>query len=99
MTPGERGIHCLHFPNATADLGYHVTKVYTILSSIKGLIAICVFHNSLIIHGISHQIVFGYFALYFLLFITITYDMNTAQKIVNNSMKENRLALKVSSLI
>ncbi len=37
------------------------------------------FHNSLIIHGIIHQIVFGYFDLYFLLFITIKYDMKTAQ--------------------
>ncbi len=57
------------------------------------------FHNSLIIHGIIHQIVFGYFDLYFfLLFITIKYDMKTAQKIVNNSIKENRLPLKVTSL-
>ncbi len=54
-----------------------------------------VFHNSLIIHDIIHQIVFGYFDLYFLLFITIKYDMKTAQKIVNNSIKENRLPLKV----
>ncbi len=35
----------------------------------------------------------------FLLFITIKYDMKTAQKIVNNSIKENRLPLKVSSLL
>ncbi len=56
------------------------------------------FHNSLIIHGIIHQIVFGYFDLYFLLFIRIKYDMKTAQNIVNNSIKENRLPLKVSSL-
>ncbi len=56
------------------------------------------FHNSIIIHRIIHKIVFGYFDLYFLLFITIKYDMKTAQKIVNNSMKENRLPLKVSSL-
>ncbi len=41
---------------------------------------------------------FGYFDLYFLLFITIRNDMKTAQKIVNNSMKENRLPLKASSL-
>ncbi len=34
----------------------------------------------------------------FLLFIIIKYDMKTAQKIVNNSMKENRLPLKDSSL-
>ncbi len=51
-----------------------------------------------IIHGIIHQIVFRYFDLYFLLFITIKYHMKTAQKIVNNSIKENRLLLKVSSL-
>ncbi len=56
------------------------------------------FHNLLIIHGIIHQIMFGYFDLYFLLFITIKYNMKTAQKIVNNSMKENILPLKVSSL-
>ncbi len=49
------------------------------------------FHNLLII-------VFGYFDLYFLLFITIKYDMKTTQKIVNNSIKEKRLSLKVSSL-
>ncbi len=41
---------------------------------------------------------FGYFDLYFLLFITIKYDKKTAQKIVKNSIKENRLPLKVSSL-
>ncbi len=58
------------------------------------------FHTSLIIHGVIHQIVFGYFGLYFLIFITIKYDMDmkTAQKIVNNSIKENILSLKVSSL-
>ncbi len=50
------------------------------------------------IHGIIHQIVFGYFDLYFLLFITFKHDMKTAQKIVNNLIKENRLPLKVSSL-
>ncbi len=43
---------------------------------------ICLFQNSLIIHGIIHQIVFEYFDLYFLLFITIKSDMKTAQKIV-----------------
>ncbi len=64
----------------------------------KGFIAICFFHNSLIINGIIHQIVFGYFDLYFLLFITIIYDMKTEQKIVNNSIKENRLSLNVNSL-
>ncbi len=47
------------------------------------------FHNLLIIHGIMHQMMFGYFDLYFLLFITIKYDMKTAQKIVKNSIKEN----------
>ncbi len=44
---------------------------------------------------------FGYFDLYLLLFITIKYEMNdmkTAKKIVKNSIKENRLPLKVSSL-
>ncbi len=56
------------------------------------------FHNSLIIHGIIHQIVFVYFDLYCLLFITIKYDMKNAQTRVNNSIKENRLPLKVSSL-
>ncbi len=63
-----------------------------------GFNAICFFHYSLIIHGIIHQIAFGYFDIYFLLFITIKYDMKTAQKIVNNSIKENILPLKVSSL-
>ncbi len=41
---------------------------------------------------------FGYFDLYVLLFIAIKYDMKTSQKIVKNSIKENRLPLKVSSL-
>ncbi len=41
---------------------------------------------------------FGYLDLDFLLFITIKYDMTTAQKIVKKSMKENRLPLKISSL-
>ncbi len=39
-----------------------------------------------------------FFDLYFLLFITIKYDMKTAPKIVKNSIKENRLPLNVSSL-
>ncbi len=73
-------------------------SVYAILSSIKGLLLFFFFLNSLIIHRIIHQIVFGYFDLYFLLFITIKYYMKTAQKIVNNSIKENRLPLKLSSL-
>ncbi len=34
----------------------------------------------------------------FLIFITIKYVMKTAEKIVNKSIKENRLPLKVSSL-
>ncbi len=85
----------------TAD---HVTKTafHISLCHIKqhsGVIAICLFHNSLIIHGIIHQIVFGYFVLYFLLFISIKYDIKIAQKIVNNSIKENRLPLKVSLLL
>ncbi len=63
-----------------------------------GLLVFFFFHNSLILHGIIHQIVFGYFYFYFLLFITITFDMKTAHKIVNNSTKENRLPLKVTSL-
>ncbi len=33
----------------------------------------------------------------YLLFITIKYDMKTAQKIIKKSIKENRLPLKVSS--
>ncbi len=45
-------------------------------------------------HSIILQIVFEYLDWYFLLFITIKYDMKTAQKIVNNSIKENRLPLK-----
>ncbi len=36
--------------------------------------------------------------IYLVLFITIKYDMKTTHKIVNNSLKENRLPLKVSSL-
>ncbi len=32
----------------------------------------------------SYNIVFGYFDLYFMLFITIKSDMKIAQKIVNN---------------
>ncbi len=42
--------------------------------------------------------VFEYFDLHFLLFIIIKYDMKTAQKIVNNSIKKNSLPLKISSL-
>ncbi len=85
------------------DLGCHVTKTafhisLAILSSITGLLLFVFFHNSLIIHSFIHQIVFGYFDLYFLLFINIKYDMKTEQKIINNSIKENRLPLKVSSL-
>ncbi len=34
---------------------------------------------------------FGYFDLYFLLFITIKYDMKTGQKIVKKSIKENSI--------
>ncbi len=75
---------------------FHIS-IYAILSNIKGLLQFYFFHDSLIIHDIIHQIVFGYFDLYFLLFITIKY-MKTAQKIVNNSIKENRLPLKISSL-
>ncbi len=56
------------------------------------------FHNSLIIHRIIHQIEFKYFDFDLLLFIIIKYDMKTAMKIVNYSIKENRLPLKVSSL-
>ncbi len=41
---------------------------------------------------------FGYFDLYFLLFITIKYDIKSAQKIVKNSIKEKTLPLKVSLL-
>ncbi len=40
-------------------------------------------------HGIIQQIVFGDFDLYFLIFITIKYDMKTAEKIVNNLIIEN----------
>ncbi len=72
--------------------------VYAILSSIKGLLQLAFFRNSLIIHGIIQQIVFGYIDVYFLLLITIKYDMKTAHKIVNSSIKENRLPLKVNSL-
>ncbi len=54
--------------------------------------------HSYILHSIIQQKVFGYFDLYFLLFIIIKYDIKTVPKIVNNSIKENRLPLKVSSL-
>ncbi len=58
-----------------------------------------VFNNSLIIHYcIIQQILFGYFDLYVLLFITIKLDMKTAQKVVNNLINENIFPLKVSSL-
>ncbi len=40
---------------------------YTYVNPINGLVVFVFVHNSLIIHGISHQIVFGYFDLYFLL--------------------------------
>ncbi len=93
-------IYCIiDFQYPTSDLGCHVTKIafHISLCHIKQhweFIAICFFHNSLIIHGIIHQIVFEYFDLYFWLFITIDYDMKT----VNNSIKEKRLPLKFSSL-
>ncbi len=85
-----------------SDLGCYVTKtVFDIsLCHIKQYqVFIAIFsQNSLIIHGFIHQIVFGYFHLYFLLIIAIKYNMKTAQKIVNNLIKENRLPLRVSSL-
>ncbi len=87
----------------TADLGCHVTKTALCISlcHIKQHLRVYYylsFHSSLITRGIIHQIVFGYFDLYVLLFITIKYDMKTAQKIVRYSIKENRLPSKVSSL-
>ncbi len=42
--------------------------------------------------------VFGYVDLYFLVLITIKYDMKTAQKIVKNSIKENRLPLNIGNI-
>ncbi len=54
-----------------------------LLSVIKGLLVFVVFHNLLIIHGIIRKIMFEYFLLYFVLFITIECDMKPAQKIVN----------------
>ncbi len=93
----------VHPHSTIAHLGCHMTKTafHISLCHIKqhqGFIAICFFHNLLIIHVIIHQMMFGYFDLYFLLFITIKYDMKPAQKIAKYSIKENRLPLKVSSL-
>ncbi len=51
-----------------------------------------------IIHGIISQIVFWYFDIYLLYIITITNDMKTAQKIVNNFINENIVAFKIRSL-
>ncbi len=56
-----------------------------------------VFHNSLIIHGIIHQMMVGYFDLYFL-FIIIKSDMKIAYKTVINLINEKIFPLKVSSL-
>ncbi len=95
---------CVYFKEDTnTDLGCHVTKTAFRISlcHVKqhyGFIAICFFHNSLILHSIIQQKVFGCLDLYFLLFIIIKYDIKTVPKIVNNSIKENRLPLKVSSL-
>ncbi len=55
------------------------------------------FYKSLIIYGIIHQIVIGYFGLYILLFITIKSDMKTVQKIVNNLINTNIFSIEVSS--
>ncbi len=56
------------------------------------------FHNTLIIYGIVHQIVLGYFGLYILQFKTFKSDMTTVQKIVNNLINEDLFPLNVSSL-
>ncbi len=65
-----------------------VSKYVSTLSVIKCLLVFC-FYNSLIIHGSIHQIVFGYFALYLLLFIAIKSDISTAQNVANNLLKIN----------
>ncbi len=49
-------------------------------------------HNN----GIIHQIAFGWFTLYVLLYITIKSDMQNVQKIVNNLIYENIDPLKVN---
>ncbi len=73
----------------TSHLGCHVTKTafHISLCHIKGLF-LFVFsqftHNTW--HYSSNSV--GYFDLYFVLFITIKYDMKTGQKIVNNSIKQ-----------
>ncbi len=43
-------------------------------------------------------LLFGYFDLYFLLFITVNGDMKTVQKIVNNLRNENIFPLNIHSL-
>ncbi len=65
------------------------------LFSIKVLICSQFTHK---IYNIIRQIIFGYFDLYLLLFITTKSDMKTAQKIVNNLINENIFLLKVSLL-
>ncbi len=62
-------------------------RVYCILFS----------HNSLIIHSMINQIVFGYFDVFILLCITIKSDMKTVKKIVTNLINEN-ISSNVSSL-
>ncbi len=83
---------------STTDYGCHVTKtdlqinlnllniirVYWYLNLKKRALLVFVFiHNSLIIHDIIQQVVFSYFNLYILPFITIKSDMETAQKVFN----------------
>ncbi len=54
-------------------------------------------------HGTIAQIIFGYFVLYFLLFITIKHDMKTAQNIfhnlINNTFPFNGQFIKTRWLI
>ncbi len=50
----------------------------------KGLIVFFSFHNSLMINATIHQILFGYFDLSILLFLTINSGMKTTQTGVNN---------------
>ncbi len=75
--------HLVH----SADLEYHVTKTACQigLKHIRhhyGFNGICFFHQSLIIYGTIHQMVFGYFDLYFVLFNNIKNHVKTGQKIV-----------------
>ncbi len=55
-------------------------------------------YDSLLKHGILHQIVSRYSDVYLFTFITIKSDMNTSEKIVKILINENIFLLRVISL-